>query len=51
MKLPWKAKPRVPCERASKTVSDTGVESDPAFCLGPTIEKTDSAPDINPCGK
>ena len=27
-----------------KTVSDTDVITDPAFCLGPTIEKTDSAP-------
>ena len=39
-KLPWRAKPRVPCERAYKTVSETAVKSDPAFCLGPTIEKT-----------
>ena len=38
-----RAKPRVPCERASKTVSETGVKSDPAFCLGPTIKKTNSA--------
>ena len=40
--LPWKAKPRVPCERAYKTVSETGVKSDPAFCLGPPIKKTNS---------
>ena len=24
-------------------MSETGVKSDPAFCLGPTIEKTNSA--------
>ena len=36
-----RAKPRVPCERA-KTVIKAGVKSDPAFCLGPTIEKTNS---------
>ena len=41
-KLPWRAKPRVPKERALKTVSETGVKSDPAFCLGPTIEKINS---------
>ena len=41
--LPWTAKLRVPCERAQKTVSETGVKSDPAFCLGPTIKKTNSA--------
>ena len=32
----------VPCERALKTVPETGVKSDPAFCLGPTIKKTNS---------
>ena len=42
-KLPWRAKPRVPCERAYKTVSETAVKSDPAFCFGPTIQKTNSA--------
>ena len=42
-KLPCRAKPcEVPCERAYKTVSETGVKSDPAFCLGSTIEKTNS---------
>ena len=40
LKLPWKAKPRVPCERASKTMLETGVKCDPAFCLGSSIEKT-----------
>ena len=30
----WRAKLRVPCERAYKTVSATAVKSDPAFCLG-----------------
>ena len=39
LKLPWKAKPRVvQCERSWKTVWETGVKSDPAFCLGPSIE-------------
>ena len=42
LKLPWKAKPRVPCGRASKTILETGVKSDPAFCLGSSIEKTNS---------
>ena len=41
--LLWRAKRRVPCDRALKTVIETGVESDPAFYLGPTIEKTNSA--------
>ena len=41
-KLPWRAKPRVPCERSYKTVSETAVKSDPAFCLGPSIEETNS---------
>ena len=40
--LPWRAKPRVPRERALKTVSETGVKSDPEFCLVPTIDKTNS---------
>ena len=47
MKLPWRAKPRVPCERAYKILSETAVKSDPAFCLGPTIEKTKSGPVAN----
>ena len=38
LKLPWKAKPKVPCKRSW----ETGVKSDPAFCLGPSIEKTNS---------
>ena len=41
-KLPWRAKPRLPCETASKTVSETGVKSDLAFCLGSLNEKTNS---------
>ena len=41
-KLPWRAKPRLPCERALKTVSETGVKSDLAFCLGSLYEKTNS---------
>ena len=28
--------------KSIKTVSETGVKSDPAFCLGPTIKKTNS---------
>ena len=43
LKLPWKAEPRVPCDRASKTILETGVKYDPAFCLGSSIEKTNSA--------
>ena len=43
LKLPWRAKPRVPLERALKTISETGVKSDVAFFLGPSIEKTNSA--------
>ena len=39
---PWTTKPRLPCERALKTVSETDVESDLAFCMGPPIEKTTS---------
>ena len=46
MKLPWKAKPRVPCERASKTILETGVKFSPAFCLGSSIEKTNSGAGI-----
>ena len=42
MRLPSRAKPRVPCERAMKTDSEKSVKSDPAFCLGPIIEKTKS---------
>ena len=30
------------CERAQTTVTETSVKSDPAFCLGPTIKKTNS---------
>ena len=41
--IPWRAKPRVPCERALTTLALKGVESDPAFCLRPTIETTNSA--------
>ena len=39
LKLPWKARLRVLCQRVYKTVSETGVQSDPAFCFGPSIEK------------
>ena len=41
-KLPWRAKPRLLCERALKTVPETGVKSDLAFCLGSLNEKTNS---------
>ena len=42
-KLPWRAKPRLPCGRALKTVPETGVKSDLAFCLGSLNKKTNSA--------
>ena len=45
-KLPWRAKLSVPCERAYKTLSETAVKSDPAFCFGPTIEKPNSGTDV-----
>ena len=38
MKLPCRTKCRPPCKRAQKTVSETGVKSDLAFCLRPFIE-------------
>ena len=41
-KLPWRAKLRLPCERAWKAGSETGVESDLAFCLGSLFKKTNS---------
>ena len=41
-KLPWRAKPRLPCERAWKAGSETGVKSDLAFCLGSLFKKTNS---------
>ena len=41
-KLPWGAKPGYRVKRALTTVALKGVESDPAFCLRPTIEKTNS---------
>ena len=28
--------------KSIKTILETGVKSDPAFCLGPSIEKTNS---------
>ena len=39
LKLPWRTKCRLPCERAYKTVSETYVKSDLAFCLRPHIKK------------
>ena len=41
-KLPWRAKLRLPCERAWKAGSETGVKSDLAFCLGSLFKKTNS---------
>ena len=41
-KLPWRAKPRLPCGRALKTVPETGVKCDLAFCLGSLNDKTNS---------
>ena len=41
-KLPWRAKLRLPCERAWKAGSETGVKSDLAFCLGSLFMKTNS---------
>ena len=38
-KLPWRAKPRLPCEKAWKAESETDVKSDLAFCFGSLIEK------------
>ena len=42
IRLLWRTKCRLPCERAWKTVSETGVKSDLAFCSVPPIEKTNS---------
>jgi len=42
-KLPWREKPRLPCEGAWKARSETGVKSDLAFCLGSLFKKTNSA--------
>ena len=42
-KLPWRAKPRQPWEKAWKAGSEAGVKSDLAFCLRWLIEKTNSA--------
>ena len=41
-KLPWRAKLRLPCERAWKAGSETGVKSDLAFCLRSLFKKTNS---------
>ena len=44
----WPMKKRLkklPCERAWKTVSETKFKSDLAFCLGPSVEKTNSEMD------
>ena len=41
-KLPWRAKPMLPCERAWKAGSETGVKNDLAFCLGSLFKKTNS---------
>ena len=42
IRLPWRTKCRLPCERAWKTVSETCVKSEFTFCLRPPIEKTNS---------
>ena len=51
LELPWKAKPRVPCERASVTMLETGVKSDPAICMGSSVEKTNSVKVISVGGQ
>ena len=33
---------RLPCEKALKIVSETGIKSDLAFRMGPPIEKTNN---------
>ena len=38
-KLPWKAKPKLPRERAKRNDSETGVKNDFTFTLGPPIKK------------
>ena len=40
--LPWRTKPRLPCERALKTESETGVINEFTFCLGSPVKKTNS---------
>ena len=44
LELPWKEKPRLPCERAWKAGLETGVKSDLAFYLRSLFKKTNSAP-------
>ena len=39
-KVYYGSKTQATMRKDIKTVSETGVESDPAFCLGPPIEKT-----------
>ena len=41
--LPWRTKPRLLCERALKTESETGAKNEFTFCVGSPIEKTDNA--------
>ena len=41
--LPWRTKPRLPCERALKTESETGVINEFTFCSGSPVKKTNSA--------
>ena len=38
--LPWRAK--LETERAKKSILETGVKCDVAFCLGSSIKKTNS---------
>ena len=40
IRLPWRTKCRLPCERAWKTVSETCIKSEFTSCLRPPIEKT-----------
>ena len=44
--LPWRTKPRLPCERALKTESEKGAINEFTFCLGSPVKKTHS--DVTP---
>ena len=41
--MPWRIKPRLPCERALKTESETGVVNEFTFYFWVTCQKTNSA--------
>ena len=49
IRLPWRTKCRLPCERAWETVSETCFNIEFTFCLRPPIEKTNSGQSINKC--